>query len=125
MRAYEIPGWDKGTKIRQKSWDKGQYIYRNHEREWVGEDGFKASVFEDAIYYHDEWEPYVEEPELIEVKQYRPIFKREIEVDGKTQWEFFNSDSWSSRKNAEKLLYEERTLVIDKENKKAWVKKHD
>jgi hypothetical protein len=63
MRAFEIEGWDKGTKIRVDSWASVEYIhYINGRWTWHDEDRF---TFLEGLLIGDNWEPY-EEPKLQE-----------------------------------------------------------
>lgn len=77
MKAYEIPGWLDGVKIRRKCWLK--HVYMNFENgRWVSKNKLNPcdSVIL-SLWKEEDWEVYEEpKPTYRDVVQYRGIYKR-------------------------------------------------
>lgn len=62
MKLYEIKGFDKGVKIRHKSWDKEEYIYFDSDF-WLDKNGNHYDHYVAVFFNHTDWEVY-EEPKV-------------------------------------------------------------
>lgn len=76
MKAYEIPGWLDGKKIRRKGWENKGYWYCNSEEDaFITNGGMQIKLSPSSqLFQDDDWEPY-EEPEPKTVTLYRYTYE--------------------------------------------------
>ncbi len=65
MKLWEIPGWDKGVKVRRQHWIAGYHVKFSD----------KESHIRVGEFMEDDWEPYEEPKPRRKVTLWRPIFK--------------------------------------------------
>lgn len=68
MRAFEIPDWLTGKKIRRRLWPKYQYVTFNGKT-WIGDDGKEDIIWGEVI--NVDWEEFKDtEPKKIKLFRY-------------------------------------------------------
>ncbi len=115
-RAFDIPGWLDGVKIRRKNWMEEMFMFFHPINGWRHDKAVPVdtSVCGSAgsMWVHDDWEPFTEPKKKRKVKLYRDICRSHGDY-------IFLGSSWRSFKgpneypNANVIGHEEREIEIE------------
>ena len=87
MRAFDIPFWVDGAKIRRPHWGPSQYIYFT-QGQWHSHNFSYGVMLHSDLFDCTDWEPYVPQPKKVKrkVTLYRAIYRQNDGTIFMSEW---------------------------------------